>query len=104
MKRWTLPLTPDSLLHLSRWSYFLMLIDDLLADDAGDYLLEGDKKFGINSECNRSLLDVLAAYTQTENRLCLRERRILNAASIPEDFLKAKEDPDLESSQRKTAL
>lgn len=37
-------LTRNRLLHLNSWFYFLILIDELLADAAGDYLLKGGKK------------------------------------------------------------
>lgn len=37
-------LTRNRLLHLSSWFYFLILIDELLANAAGDYLLKGKKK------------------------------------------------------------
>lgn len=52
-------LTLNRLLHLNSWLYFLILIDELLANAAGDYLLKGKKKkFGINFESNSSRLDV----------------------------------------------
>lgn len=36
--------TPNRPLHLNSWFYFLILIDELLANAAGDYLLKGKKK------------------------------------------------------------
>lgn len=58
-------LTRIRLLHLNSWFYFLIFIDELLADAAGDYSLKGErkKKFGINFRSHRSRLDVLAAHT-----------------------------------------
>lgn len=37
-------LTRNRLLHLNSWFYFLILIDELLPNAAGDYLLKGKKK------------------------------------------------------------
>jgi hypothetical protein len=77
----------NRLLHLNSWFYFLILIDELLAIAAGDYLLKGEKKFGINSEGNRSYLDVLAAHIHKQkpghNYI---KGGILNPASILEDY------------------
>ncbi|KAL1783327.1 hypothetical protein HispidOSU_016693, partial [Sigmodon hispidus] len=102
----TLQLSGKACCTLVAGFYFLILIDELLANAAGDYLLEGEKKFGINSECNRSYLDVLAAHTQTKTRSCLHEKRNLKRGKNPGGlhFCKSRVNPDLESSQRKTVL
>ncbi|XP_071074572.1 uncharacterized protein [Dasypus novemcinctus] len=96
-------LSLNSLLHLNSWFYFLILIDELLANAAGNYLLKG-KKFGINFEGNRSRLDVLASHTQTETRSYLHKRRNLERDKSPGGLLfgAARKDPDLESGKRKT--
>lgn len=80
-------LTRNSLVHLNSWFYFLILIDELLANAAGDYLLKGKKKFGINSEGNRSRLDILAAHThkQKPGHIYIKGG-ILSAASILDDY------------------
>lgn len=36
-------LARNRLLHLNSWVYFLIFIDELLANAAGDYLLKGKK-------------------------------------------------------------
>lgn len=72
----------NRLLHLNSWFYFLILIDELFANAAGDYLLEGKEKFGINFESHRSRLDVLAAHKQKPGHIYI-QGGILNAAKCP---------------------
>lgn len=96
-------LARNLLLHLNSWVYFLIFIDELLANAAGDYLLKGKKKFGINFESNRSRLDVLAAHTNRNQVIftCKKES-YARQVSWRTTLRFYQRDRDLESGQRKT--
>ena len=96
--------TPNRLLHLNSWFYFLILIDELLANAAGDYLLKGKKKkFGINFESNRSRLDVLAAHTNRNQVIfTYKKESCARQVSWRTALRYCQRERDLESGQRKT--
>lgn len=92
MKGLILLLTRNRLLHRNSWFYFLILIDELLANAAGDYLLKGGKKkkkFGINFESHSSRLDVLAAHTNRNQVIFTYKEASFARPSVLEDYSSA---------------
>lgn len=80
-------LTRNRFLHRNSWFYFLILIDELLANAAGDCLLKGEKKkFGINFESHSSRLDVLAAHTDRNQVIFTYKEASFARQSVLEDY------------------
>lgn len=89
-------------LHRSQLVYFLILIDELLANAAGDYLLKGKSLEYFESHSSR--LDVLAAHTDRNQVIFTYKEASLRGKVSWRTSSVLPEDPDLGMGRRRQRL
>lgn len=94
------------LLHLNSWFYFLIFIDELLADAAGDYSLKGERKKKVWNKLSQPQIS-FGCFSRTHKQKpghIYMQRGILSTASAPRmtTLRCCQKDGDLDSGQRKT--